>query len=140
MVICDVFARYFFAAFSCFFSWLFHGPHFGKLLGVLGLENQGFPKGCFVRGGGGNLNNWGRATPIKLRCPPLTKPPFGNPQEKSSGSCTNIRKRESFPCVSEQCPADGVWRLWWGECLQTRFARHGLTPQRAPKQCPLNGV
>ena len=27
-----------------------------------------------------------------------------------------------------------------GKCLQTRFARHGLTPQGAPKQCPLNGV
>ena len=27
-----------------------------------------------------------------------------------------------------------------GECLQTRFARHGLTPQGAPKPCPTNGV
>ena len=26
-----------------------------------------------------------------------------------------------------------------GECLQTRFARHG-SAQRAPKQCPMNGV
>ena len=25
-------------------------------------------------------------------------------------------------------------------CLQTRFARHGLAPLRAPKQCPANGV
>ena len=27
-----------------------------------------------------------------------------------------------------------------GESLQTRFAGHGLDPQRAPKQCPVNGV
>ena len=27
-----------------------------------------------------------------------------------------------------------------GERLQTRFARHGLTPQRAPKQCPIDGA
>ena len=26
-----------------------------------------------------------------------------------------------------------------GERLQTRFAGHGLTPQRAPKQCPVDG-
>ena len=31
-------------------------------------------------------------------------------------------------------------RQWGGERLQTRFARHGLTPQRAPKQCPVNRV
>ena len=27
-----------------------------------------------------------------------------------------------------------------GECLQTRFAKHGLTPQKAPKRCPTSGV
>ena len=54
------------------------------------------------------------------------------------------------PCVSKQCPADGVWRIGGGgspdRVLKTRFnpsessAGHGLPPQRAPKQCPANGV
>ena len=52
--------------------------------------------------------------------------------------------------VSKQCPADGVWRIGRGgspdRVLKTRFnpsessAGHGLPPQRAPKQCPANGV
>ena len=54
------------------------------------------------------------------------------------------------PCVSKQCPADGVWRIGRGgspdRVLKTRFtpsessAGHGLPPLRAPKQCPANGV
>ena len=38
------------------------------------------------------------------------------------------------PCVSRQCPADGVWRIGElaGECLQTGSKRRGLPPQRAP--------
>ena len=36
---------------------------------------------------------------------------------------------ENSPCVSKQCPSR--WcesqRIFAGECLQTRFARHGLT-------------
>ena len=54
------------------------------------------------------------------------------------------------PCVSKQCPADGVSRIGRGgspyRVLKTRFtpsessAGHGLPPQRAPKQCPANGV
>ena len=57
---------------------------------------------------------------------------------------------QCFPCVSKQCPADGVWRIGRGgspdRVLKTRFtpsessAGHGLPPQRAPKQCPANGV
>ena len=56
----------------------------------------------------------------------------------------------NWPCVSKQCPADGVWRIGRGgspaRVLKTRFtpsessAGHGLPPQRAPKQCPVNGV
>ena len=45
-------------------------------------------------------------------------------------------------CIYKQRPADGVWRIGRG-CLQTGFERHGLSagpPQRAPKQCPANGV
>ena len=55
-----------------------------------------------------------------------------------------------LPCVSKQCPADGVWRIGRGgspaRVLKTRFtpsessAGHGSPPQRAPKQCPANGV
>ena len=55
-----------------------------------------------------------------------------------------------LPCVSKQCPADGVWRIGRGgspdRVLKTRFtpsessAGHGLPRQRAPKQCPANGV
>ena len=55
-----------------------------------------------------------------------------------------------FPCVSKQCPADGVWRIGRGvspdRVRKTRFtpsessAGHGLHPQRAPKRCPANGV
>ena len=54
------------------------------------------------------------------------------------------------PCVSKQCPADGVWRIGRGgspdRVLKTRLtpsessAGHGLPPQRALKQCPANGV
>ena len=54
------------------------------------------------------------------------------------------------PGVSKQCPADGVWRIGRGgspyRVLKTRFAPsessagHSLPPQRAPKQCPANGV
>ena len=54
------------------------------------------------------------------------------------------------PCVSKQCPADGVWRIGRGgspdRVLKTRLipsessAGHGLPPQRVPKQCPANGV
>ena len=54
------------------------------------------------------------------------------------------------PCVSKQCPADGVWRIGRrgspDRVLKTRFnpsessTGHGLPPQRAPKQCPANGV
>ena len=36
------------------------------------------------------------------------------------------------PCVSKQCPADGVWRIGRGDGLQAGFSRHGLPPQRAP--------
>ena len=37
------------------------------------------------------------------------------------------------PCVSKQCPADGVWRTGRGVSPdQTGFKRHGLPPQRAP--------
>ena len=57
---------------------------------------------------------------------------------------------KSRPCVSKQRPADGVWRIGRGgfpdRVFKTRFtpsessAGHGLPPQRAPKQCPANGV
>ena len=57
---------------------------------------------------------------------------------------------ERKPCVSKQCPADCVWRIGRGgspdRVLKTRFtpsessAGHSLPPQRAPKQCPANGV
>ena len=50
--------------------------------------------------------------------------------------------RHHFPCVSKQCPADGVWRIGRGgspdRVLKTRFtpsessAGHGSPPQRAP--------
>ena len=62
----------------------------------------------------------------------------------------NNMTRHQIPCVSKQCPADGVWRIGRGgspdRVLKTRFtpsessAGHGLPPQRAPKQCPANGV
>ena len=61
-----------------------------------------------------------------------------------------LQRDASIPCVSKQCPADGVWRIGRGgspdRVLKTRFAPsessagHGLPPQRAPKQCPANGV
>ena len=56
----------------------------------------------------------------------------------------------THPCVSKQCPADDVWRIGRGvspdRVRKTRLtpsessAGHGLPPQRAPKQCPANGV
>ena len=59
-------------------------------------------------------------------------------------------KQPGLPCVSKQCPADGVWKIGRGgspdRVLKTRLtpsessAGHGLPPQRAPKQCPANGV
>ena len=62
----------------------------------------------------------------------------------------SLRYGARNPCVSKQCPADGVWRIGRGgspdRILKTRFtpsessAGHGLAPQRAPKQCPANGV
>ena len=36
-----------------------------------------------------------------------------------------------FPCVSKQCPADGVWRIGRGGSPDGS-SRHGLPPQRAP--------
>ena len=55
-----------------------------------------------------------------------------------------------FNSVSKKCPADGVWRIGRGgspdRVLKTWFtpsessAGHGLPPQKAPKQCPANGV
>ena len=65
-------------------------------------------------------------------------------------SLANASHFHSIPCVSKQCPADGVWRIGRGgspdRVLKTRFtpsessAGHGLPPQRAPKQCPAQGV
>ena len=67
-----------------------------------------------------------------------------------SGTQRLIKDTPLRPCVSKQCPADGVWRIGRGvspdRVLKTRFtpsessAGHGLRPQRAPKQSPANGV
>ena len=71
-------------------------------------------------------------------------------RHKGRKSSEKNSQPKHFPCVSKQCPADGVWRIGRGgspdRVLKTRFtpsessAGHGLPSQRAPKQCPANGV
>ena len=53
------------------------------------------------------------------------------PVSWESGVPLPLRKYyDNYPCVSKQCPADGVWRI--GRAVsQTGFERHGLPPQRA---------
>ena len=50
--------------------------------------------------------------------------------------------RVEDPHHTRRSPESSRWCLenMAGKCLQTRFARHGLTPQRAPRQCQVNGV
>ena len=72
-------------------------------------------------------------------CPQLPYHPFKN------GTHTTC-----FCSTGGHTPTDGLWRIGRGvspdRVRKTRFnpsessAGHGLPPQRAPKQCPANGV
>ena len=80
------------------------------------------------------------------RCVCRLRPPF---PKRGLLPFSGTRK-PPVPCVSKQCPTDGVWRIGRGvspdRVRKTRLtpsessAGHGLPPQRAPKQSAANGV
>ena len=89
---------------------------------------------------------------LTFRCALFTFSPHGlwPPSEHGTLKNTVWKTPSVTPCVSKQCPADGVWSIGRGgspdRVLKARFtpsessAGHGLPPQRAPTQCPANGV
>ena len=72
----------------------------------------------------------------------------------AGGGSRRVKKAQcgKLPCVSKQCPADGVWRIGRGgspdRVLKTRFTplrelrwtRFATPSESKPKQCPANGV
>ena len=75
-----------------------------------------------------------RSLTVSKKAPTVSRTKKNFPRNKSQTPLLfkSVSQHEIMPCVSKQCPADGVWRIGSGEGLQTGFSRHGLPIERAP--------